>query len=103
MNLRPYTQFYTSIFPFVAAFALVGIIAFGVAYGFLFFLTIGLGFGFIGFNTFYKEQWYTYQNLGITKWKLFKTSFIYNLIIGLPVFLILFLLISFILGDFSLT
>jgi hypothetical protein len=103
MNIRPYTQFYKSIFPFVAGFAFVGVMVFGVFWGFFFFVTIALGFGFVGFNTFKKNEWYTYQNLGITKWMLFKGSFFMNLVLGLPVFIFLFLLISFIIGDFSLT
>jgi hypothetical protein len=103
MNIKPYTQFYKSIFPFVAGFSFVGVIAFGVFWGFLFFVSIALGFGFIGFNTFYKNQWYAYQNLGITKWMLFKASFVLNGILGLPIFIFLFILISFIIGDFSLT
>ena len=63
MNIRPHIQFYKSIFPFIAAFALIGVMVFGILYGFIFFLTIGLGFGFLGFNTFNKEQWFAYQNV----------------------------------------
>ena len=103
MFLRPYVQFYKSIFPFVLAFSIVGVFAFGIFYGFLFFLTFGLLFGFFAFQNFYKEQWYTYQNLGITKWDLCIKSFILNLILGFPIFAFLFILISFIIGDFSLT
>lgn len=103
MNIRPYLQFYKSIFLYVAAFSFVGVVAFGVFYGFIFFLTFGLVFGFFAFHIFYKEQWFTYQNLGITKLKIFITSLLLNLIIGVPIFLFLFILISFIIGDFSLT
>ncbi|MFT7072695.1 hypothetical protein [Patiriisocius sp. Uisw_017] len=103
MNIRPHIQFYKEIFPFVAAFGSVGTIAFGILYGFVFFLTFGLGFGFFAFNTFKKAQWYAYQNLGITRWQLLKSSFLMNVLLGLPVYIFLFILISFILGDFSLT
>ena len=103
MNIRPYLQFYKSIFLYILAFSIVGVISFGIFYGFIFFLTFGLGFGFVAFQTFYKEQWFTYENLGITKWKLLKTSLLLNLTVGLPIFLFLFILISVIIGDFSIT
>jgi len=103
MNIRPRIQFYKTIFPFILAFAFLGIIGFGIFYGFIFFVTFGLCFGFLGFQSIYKSQWYTYQNLGLTKWDLFKSAFLINLILGLPLFIILYLLTSFIFGDFSLT
>lgn len=102
MNFRPFLQFYKTLFPFIAVFALVGIIAFGIMHGFLFFITLALVFAFFGFTTFYKEQWYTYQNLGMSKWHLFKVSFLINVLIGLPFFSLLFILISIIIGDFSI-
>ncbi|EDM44660.1 hypothetical protein SCB49_13850 [unidentified eubacterium SCB49] len=103
MNTRPHIQFYTSIFPFVAAFGILGVLIFGVLYGFILFTSLALLFGFVAFNTFYKEQWFSYQNLGITKWQLFKSSFLINTLLALPVFIGLYLLISIIIGDFSLT
>jgi hypothetical protein len=101
MNSRPYLQFYKAILPFVAAFALISAAFLGIVWGVVFFNTLALAFGFFGFHSFYKEQWYTYQNLGLTKWQLLRSSFVINLIISIPV--TLFILISIIIGDFSLT
>lgn len=102
MNFRPQLQFYKSIFPFVVTASFVGVIAFGVFYGFLFFLSFGFGFGLLGFQQFKKKEWYTYFNLGITKWQLIKSSFVIHLVIGIPFFTGLYLIISFLLGDFSI-
>ncbi|MGJ8666329.1 MAG: hypothetical protein ACSHW7_08190 [Patiriisocius sp.] len=101
--MRPYWQFYKDIFLFVAGFSFVGVIAFGVFWGFFFFISLGLLFGFYAFQFFKKNEFYSYNNLGITKWKLYRASFAINLLIGLPVFSLLFILISLIIGDFSLT
>lgn len=70
----------------------------GVNWGFLLFSTLGLLVGFIGFTTFKKDEYYFYYNLGITKWGLLKSSFIINILIGIPVFAILFLLNTFFFG-----
>jgi hypothetical protein len=101
MNRRPYLQFYKAILQYVAAFTLISAGFLGIVWGFVFFNSLALAFGFFGFNSFYKEQRYTYQNLGITKWQLLRSSFVINLIISIPI--ILFILISMIIGDFSLT
>jgi len=89
MQLRAYWQFYKDIFPFIAAFALLGVAIWGVAIAFVLFLSVGFLVGFIGFNSFKKEQYYFYYNLGITRWKLFKVCFLINIIIGIPIFIIL--------------
>jgi len=63
----------------------------GVYWGFLLFSTLGLLIGFIGFYTFKKGEYYFYYNLGITKFGLLNASFFINILIGIPVFSILFL------------
>lgn len=103
MNIRPYWQFYKDIFLFIVVFSLLGVIAFGLFLGFFFFMSIGLLFGFFAFHYFKKNEFYSYYNLGITKKKLYGAAFILNLIVGLPLFTSGFILISCILGDFSLT
>lgn len=101
--MRAHIQFYKSIFPFIAAFALVGIVAFGIFWGFFFFITIAFGFGFLGFHTFRRKEWYLYENLGISKYQLFKSAFFINLLIGFPVFAILFITIYFFFGNITIT
>lgn len=75
----------------------------GLIWGFIFFATISLLFGFIGFQVFYKDQYYFYFNLGISKWKLLMTSFIINLFVGIPAFSILIILIFFMFGNIQIT
>ncbi len=91
MNIRAHWQFYRSILPFCASFGIVTTLAVGLFWGFLVYTTVGLWFGFIGFNSFRKREIYFYYNLGLTKWQLYKTSFILNLVIGIPLFCVLML------------
>lgn len=103
MNIRARWQFYKSIFPFVISFAMVAVIAVGVVWGFLLFCTLGLLFGFVGFSNFRKNEYYFYYNLGLTRWKLFKSSFVINLVIGLPIFAALLIFFTFVFGRLTLT
>tara|TARA_R100000935_G_scaffold55682_2_gene85941 strand:- start:31447 stop:31710 length:264 start_codon:yes stop_codon:yes gene_type:complete len=80
----------------VIATGLIAMGIFGVYWGYFLFCTLGVVIGYLGFANFRKGEFYSYYNLGITKWKLLKTSFIINLLVGLPIFLVflaLFLLI----------
>ena len=103
MNIRPYLQFYKAIFPFVAAAGIICLVAFGPIWAFGMFATICLGFGFIGFTAFRKQEYYFYQNLGLTKLKLMKSSFLLNLLIGIPLFSLILLIMFLFLGDLTLT
>lgn len=98
MNFRPYWQFYKAIFPFVLGTGLLAVGIFGVYWGYALFCTLGLFFGFIGFKNFRKDEYYTYYNLGITKFKLLKTSFIINLLVGVPIFVVFLALFLVIFG-----
>ncbi len=100
---RAYWQFYRTIFPFIATFSILSGLLLGYIWGFIFFTTISLFFGFVGFQVFYKHQYYFYYNLGITKWKLLKVSFIINLIVGIPVFSVLIIFIIFLFGNLQIT
>ena len=44
------------------------------------FCTAGLAFGLFAFNTFFRNQYYFYHNIGYTKLRLAKMMFIANLI-----------------------
>ena len=102
MYLRAYWQLYRSIFPFIAAIGIVGVVALGVLWGFLLFCTLGLWFGFMGFSTFRKGEYYFYYNLGLTRWKLFKVSFLFNLVVGVPVFTVLLLIFTIVFGRLTI-
>ncbi len=98
MNLRAHWQFYRSIFPFCASFGFVAKLAVGLFGGFQVYETMVLMFGFQGFNSFRKGEIYFYYNLGLTKWQLYRTSFMLNLIIGIPLFCVLMLFKSLFFG-----
>ncbi len=103
MSYRALLQFYKSLFPFIAAFSILGVAFLGIMWGFVFFATLGLVFGFFGFRYFYGNQFYFYYNLGLTHWNLFASSFIINLFVGIPIFGVLLLFITFIFGNFQIT
>lgn len=103
MPTRAYWQFYKTIFPFIATFSIMGMVFLGLHWGFVIFATLGLAFGFVGFQVFYSNQSYFYFNLGITRKKLFAVSFFINILIGIPVFSVLIILITFIFGNFQIT
>ena len=102
MNLRAHWQFYKTLSPFIAAFGLVSVVALGVLWGFAIFCTLGLWFGFVGFANFRKDEYYFYHNLGLTKWQLIKSSFVINLLVGLPIFILLTIFFLFIFGGFTI-
>ncbi|WP_432410385.1 hypothetical protein [Rasiella sp. SM2506] len=101
MNYRPYWQFYKAIFPFVVATGLLTVWVFGVYWGYFLFCTLGIVAGFFGFKTFRKDEYYSYYNLGITKYKLLLSSIIINLLVGLPIFLVFLALFLVIFGKTS--
>lgn len=103
MPIRAYIQFYKDIIPFVLIFTILSKILFGSISAIIIFLTIGIGIGFLAFSLLKKQEFYFYYNLGITKWKLFKSVFFINLIIGTPLLILFFLTLSFIFGDFRIT
>ncbi len=103
MNTRAYIQFYKDIFPFVFIFTLLSKILFGSIPAIILFTTLAIAFGFLAFSLLRKKEFYFYYNLGITKWKLLKSVFFINLIIGTPLLILLFLIISYIFGDFRIT
>lgn len=100
---RAYWQFYKSIFPFIAAFSILSTLYVGLLWGFVIFATIGLLMGFVGFKSFYNNQFYFYFNLGITKWMLFRASFLINVLVGIPLYSFLIILLFFVFGKLQIT
>ncbi len=70
--------------PFCFIFGMIS----GIIWSIIFFSTFGILFGYIGYQTFKKNQYYAYYNLGFTKIKLLKTVWLFNTIISLLVLLI---------------
>lgn len=99
--LRSYWRFYESILPFVAAFAIVSIFIGGIVWGFIMFLALAPIIGFLGFSLFYKEQFYFYFNLGLSKFRLIKISFLINLIFGIILIVLYSLFKIFLIGGIT--
>ena len=102
MNARPYWQFYKALFPFTISFGLLVLLTFGMLWGSLLFIVLGVPIGFLGFQSFRSNEYYFYQNLGLTKWRLAKGAFIINLLVGLPVFTVALLLLFLLFGQTSI-
>ena len=51
---------------------------------------------------FQENEYYFYHNLGLTKWHLIKSSFLINLVVGLPVFVLLTVFFLFVLAVLQL-
>ena len=56
------------------------------------FCTAGLAFGIFAFNTFFRNQYYFYHNIGYTRLRLAKMMFIANLIPSLLLLLLYYLI-----------
>lgn len=100
---RAYWHFYKSIFPFIAAFSFVCIAFGGLLWAQILFASLGPFIGMIGFKIVYKEQFYFYYNLGITRLKLLGISFLINLLLGIPVFGVLLLIMKIFIGNLTIT
>lgn len=103
MLFRAYIQFYKDIIPYVLTFTILSKFLFGNLSAIIIFLTLGIAIGFLAFNLLKKKEFYFYYNLGITKWKLLKSVFLINLVVGTPLLILLFLILTFIFGDFRVT
>ncbi|GHC53109.1 hypothetical protein [Ulvibacter litoralis] len=105
MTKTPYRalwHFYKGILPFVLVFTVLCAIIFGPFIAFALFIIAGIPVGLVVFNIVKKQEFYFYYNLGYTKWKLFKSAFVFNTFIGIPIVVILLILINFIFGDLRL-
>lgn len=100
MLTRASWQFYKDIAIFIWSFAIVCALLFGVTWAFLLMLVPGLLIGFVGFHSFKHQQFYFYYNLGYTKWKLIKYSFLINAVAGFLGFGVVYLFIFVIRGVF---
>ena len=100
MLIRAYWQFYKEVLPYMLAFGLLCAFIFGLIWGYILYVLLGTFVGFFGFQTFKKNQFYFYFNLGITKWKLFNRVFMVNGVFGILALIVSKLIISLFLGSF---
>ena len=94
MSLRPYWQYYKGCFPFLMAIGLLVTVVFGFAWGIVCFVILGPSVSGRAFQVFRNNEYVFYYNLGLTKWKLLKMTFLINLVIAIPVAVLLYLLAS---------
>ncbi len=59
----------------------------GILWGLITFCSIGVIVGLIGYQYFKKNEYYTYYNIGLTKKKLIKSVWLFNLIISVVLIL----------------
>jgi hypothetical protein len=70
--------------PFCLIFGLIS----GILWSVIVFSSFGVLIGFLGYQTFKKNEYYAYYNLGFTKTDLLKKVWIINLIISSLIFII---------------
>jgi hypothetical protein len=77
-------QFYLDVTKFGLAFYVMSLIFMSPFFAALSFGIFGTFIGLIGFNQFHKNEYYTYHNLGYTKKRLLISTWIFNLLVCLP-------------------
>lgn len=88
MPFSPFVQFYKDCFLYIFLSGIVFMAVFDPYWGFLLFCFLGPGIGVMCFHIFKKNKWYTYYNLGIKKQMLLGSTYLINLFVSIPVFVI---------------
>ena len=86
MNYRALFKYAFDINVFNVAFSIIVALILGMLWGIISFATIGLLIGYIGFNSFKKNEYYTYYNLGLSKTQLLLGTLIMNCFMALLLF-----------------
>ena len=74
--------------PFCLIFGLIS----GIFWSVVIFSSFGILIGYLGFQTFKKNEYYAYYNLGFTKTDLLKKVWLLNLVISFSIFTIYLIL-----------
>tara|TARA_R110002049_G_scaffold102775_5_gene248734 strand:+ start:5860 stop:6141 length:282 start_codon:yes stop_codon:yes gene_type:complete len=82
-------KYFLDINMFNAPFSLIFGLTFGILWSVIIFSSFGILIGYLGFQTFKKNEYYTYYNLGFTKTNLIKKVWLINIAISSLIFLIL--------------
>jgi len=91
MNYRALFKYVFDINVFNSAFSIMIALILGIFWGITCFATLGLLIGYLGFNTFKKNEYYSYYNLGFGKIQLLLGTFIINMFLSLVMFAIYFM------------
>ena len=92
MHTKAVLKYFRDINIFNIPFSLLVGLTSGFLWTIVSFASIGILFGFLGFQTFKKDEYFMYYNLGITKSKLLIATTILNGSISILFFLIYLIL-----------
>lgn len=79
MNYKAFVTYYTHVTFYNLCFAIVIAFIFSAFWAVLLFATLGNVIGFLAFGMIQKEEYYLYQNLGFTKFRLWVMVGLVNL------------------------
>jgi len=85
-----FRKYYLDVNIYNLALSMVFGYFYGFLIGFLIFCTIGTWIGILNFRFIKNQEYYMYQNLGISKAKLIQKVCIINFLIALPFLILLF-------------
>ena len=86
MHSKALWKYFLDINMFNVPFSLIFLIS-GVLWSVIIFSSIGILIGYLGYETFKKNEYYVYYNLGYTKTSLLKRIWFLNLTISTLIFL----------------
>lgn len=81
-------KFYIDVTKFSLAFCIVLIPLAGILPSIITFGVLGTPLGLLGYNQFHKNEYFTYYNLGFTKRQLILKTWLFNIILMAPLFLL---------------
>lgn len=85
-------KYFLDINMFNVPFSLIFGLTFDILWSAIIFSSFGILIGYLGFQTFKKNEYYVYYNLGFTKINLIKKVWLINMAISSLIFLILIIL-----------
>lgn len=81
-------QYFLDINMFNVPFSLIFGLVFGILWSAIIFSSFGIVIGYLGYQTFKKNEYYIYYNLGFTKAYLIKKVWLINMSISSLIFLV---------------
>lgn len=81
-------KYYLDINMYNIPFSLIFGFVFGIIWNIIIFSSFGVLIGYLGYQTFKKNEYYTYYNLGFTKVNLIKRVWLINMLISSLILLI---------------
>jgi hypothetical protein len=88
MYSKAISKYFLDINMFNVPFSLIFALTSGILYSLVIFSSFGILIGYLGFQTFKKNEYYAYYNLGFTKTTLLKKIWLLNMAISFLLFLI---------------